>query len=130
HGFLAGTTDVAFEGAWPKLDMIADRGVNFGGTRIGADLIGVDSGYNADAVYDWVKRRHNALALKGVDGWSKLPIAKADTPEVRKHGLSAGKARRHGLKVWLVGTWGIKAAFMVYLGRLQKEGEVGLPTGY
>lgn len=131
HGFLPGTTDVAFEGAWPKLDMIVDHGVAFAGVRILADLIAVDSGYNSEAVYAWVKRRHNALAVKGMEGWSKLPIYKADTPEVRKHGLSAGKARKYGMKVWLVGTYGLKAALMVYLSRTAKEGEGGnLPSGY
>lgn len=129
HGFLPGATDIPFEGAWPKLDAVADRGVLFGSVRIGADMIGVDSGYNSEAVYAWVRRRHNALALKGVDGWNKLPIFRAETPEVRKTGLSAGKARRHGMKVWLIGTWGIKAALMVYLARLPKEGE-GVPVGY
>jgi len=130
HGFLAGSTDVAFEGAWPKLDLIADRGISFCGIRIAPDLIGVDSGYNAEAVYSWVKRRHNALAFKGIEGWSKLPIGRAETPEVRKHGTSAGKARRHGMKVWLVGTYGLKAALMNFLARLPKEGDGGLPTGY
>lgn len=129
HGFIAGATDIPFEGAWPKLDLVADRGIAFGPMRLGADLIGVDSGYNSEAVYAWVKRRHNALALKGVEGWSKLPIFRAETPEVRKTGLSAGKARRHGMKVWMIGTWGIKAAMMVYLARLPKEGGA-VPTGY
>lgn len=129
HGFIAGATDIPFEGAWPKLDAVADRGIAFGPVRIGPDLIGIDSGYNSDAVYSWVKRRHNALALKGQDGWSKLPIGRADTPEIRKTGLSAGKARKHGMKVWMIGTWGIKAAMMVYLARLPKEGG-GVPTGY
>lgn len=130
YGFLPGTTDAALEGAWPKLDIIADRGVMFGGVRIAPDMIGVDSGYNAEAVYAWVRRRHNAIALKGVDGWSKLPIFRAETPEIRKSGLSAGKARKYGMRVWMVGTWGIKAALMVYLGREAKEGESGFPTGY
>lgn len=129
HGFIPGSTDVEFEGAWPKLDQVADRGIAFGPIRVGADIIGVDSGYNSEPVYSWVKRRHNALALKGDDGWSKLPIFKAQTPEVKKTGLSAGKARRHGIKVWLVGTWGIKAALMTYLARLPKEGGM-VPRGY
>ncbi|HWJ89319.1 MAG TPA: terminase gpA endonuclease subunit [Pelagibacterium sp.] len=129
-GFCAGTTDVAFEGAWPKLDAIADRGIDFAGVRVAADMIGVDSGYNSEPVYAWVKRRHNALALKGEDGWTKLPISRAQSAEIRKTGLSAGKAKKFGIKVWLVGTWGIKGALMHYLGRLPKEGETGFPVGY
>jgi len=130
YGFLPGETDGPLEGAWPKLDVLAERGVAFAGTRVLPDLIGVDSGYNVDAVYSWVKRRHNALALKGVEGWSKLPIFRAETPEVKKVGKSAGRARRYSLRVWLVGTYGIKAALMVYLARLPKEGGAALPTGY
>jgi phage terminase large subunit GpA-like protein len=131
-GFCAGHTDVAFEGAWPKLDAVADRGIAFGGQRfrVAPDMIGVDSGYNSEPVYAWVKRRHNALALKGEDGWTKLPIARAQSPEVRKTGLSAGKAKKFGIKVWLVGTWGIKGALMVYLSRTAKEGDSGLPVGF
>lgn len=129
HGFLPGATDVPLEGAWPKLDQIADTGPRLRGVRLADDLIGVDSGYNVDAVYAWVRRRHNALALKGVDGWAKLPIFRAETPEIKKSGLSAGRARRFGLKVWLVGTYGIKAALMVYLSRLPAEGRSEAPTG-
>jgi phage terminase large subunit GpA-like protein len=130
HGFAPGTTDVPFEGAWPKLDLIADRGILFGGIHVAPDLIGIDSGYNADAVYAWVKRRHNALALKGDDGWSKPAINRSKSSEIRTHGLQKGKAKKHGIRVWMVGTWGLKGALMVYLGRAAKEGESTLPSGF
>lgn len=130
YDWIAGETDAPLEGAWKQLDAIVDRGFTLGGSKLADDLIGVDSGYNADAVYAWVKRRHNALALKGVEGWNKLPIFRAENPEIRKHGLSAGKARRHGLKVWLVGTYGIKGALTIYLSRAAREGGAGFPTGY
>lgn len=131
YGYLAGETDAALEGAWPKLDAVVDRGFSLGhGARVGADLIAVDSGYNVDAVYPWVKRRSNALAVKGVEGWSKPAVFRAENAEVKKYGLSAGKARRFGLKVWLIGTYGLKSALMVYLGREAKEGGAGFPTGY
>ncbi|WP_164730400.1 phage terminase large subunit family protein [Pelagibacterium montanilacus] len=130
YGFCAGPTDVALEGAWPKLDMIADRGIRFGSMRLAPDIVAVDSGYNAEPVYAWVRRRQNALAVKGDDGWSKLPISRAQSPEIRKHGLSAGKARKFGIRVWMVGTWGIKGALMNYLARGPREGESGLPTGF
>ncbi|MBI4921867.1 MAG: phage terminase large subunit family protein [Devosia nanyangense] len=130
HGFLPGATDEPLAGAWPKLDQVADHGVNFGGVRIAADMIGIDSGYNADAVYAWVRRRHNALAVKGDDGWSKPAINRSKDAEVRTHGLSAGKAKRYGIKVWMIGTWSIKATLILFLGKLPKEGGEGLPTGY
>lgn len=130
YGYLSGETDVALEGAWSKLDRIVENGTRFAGRRLADDLIGVDAGYNSEPVYEWVRRRPNALALKGEDGWSKLPIFKAQTPDVKKRGRSAGKAKRFGIKVWLVGTWGIKGALMVYLGREIAQGEAGAPTGY
>ena len=130
HGFLPGATDEPLAGAWPKLDMIADHGVSFGGVRLAADMIAVDSGYNADAVYQWVRRRHNALAIKGDDGWSKPPISRAQNVEVKTGGLSAGKARQYGIKVWMIGTWSIKATLLLFLGKLPREGGLQLPTGY
>lgn len=130
YGFLPGTTDVPLEGAWLKLDMIADRGVMFGAVRIAPDGIAVDSGYNAQAVYTWVKRRHNAIAVKGEDGWSKPAIYRSKATEVRTGGQKVGQAKKFGMRVWLVGTWSIKGALMVYLGRGPKEGETSLPSGY
>lgn len=130
YGFEAGLTDVPLEGAWPKLDMIVDNGVSLGGARVQPDMIAVDSGYNVDAAYSWVKRRHNALAVRGMEGWTKLPIYRAESPDVKKKGLSAGKARRYGMKVWLVGTYAIKGALMNYLGRTPREGAARLPKGY
>jgi len=130
YGFLAGDTDVALDGAWPKLDQVVDGGcVHACGTRISDDWIGVDCAYHSEAVYAWTKRRSNALNLRGVDGWTKLPIHRAESPEVRKSGLSAGKARKFGARVWLVGTYGIKSTLMTLLGRsLGESAEV--PLGY
>ncbi|MBA5779517.1 phage terminase large subunit family protein [Stappia sp. F7233] len=131
HGFLAGYTDAPLEGAWPKLDQIVDQGFRHAcGARCSDDLIGVDSGYHAEAAYAWTRRRHNALALKGQDGWSKLPIYRSESPEVQKTGLSAGKARKFGIRVWQVGTWGIKSTLMVYLSRTPREDRSGFPVGY
>lgn len=130
-GYLSGTTDIAFEGAWPKLDIIVDQGFRLSsGAKLADDLIGVDSGYNIDAVSLWVKRRHNALALKGEDGWSRPAIFGAKAAEVKHSGPSAGRSKRYGVKIWLVGTYGLKGALMIYLGRTPKEDKSGFPTGY
>lgn len=130
-GYLSGSTDVAFEGAWPKLDVIVDQGFRLhNGPKLGDDLIGVDIGYNVDAVSLWVKRRHNALALKGEDGWSKPAIFNAKAAEVKHSGPQAGRSKRYGVKIWLVGTYGLKAALMVYLARVPQENKAGFPTGY
>ncbi|EFO33915.1 phage terminase large subunit (GpA) [Roseibium sp. TrichSKD4] len=131
YGFLPGETSVPMEGAWSGLDMIVDKGcVHAVGTRVMDDLIGVDSGYHSEAVYKWTRRRHNAINVRGVEGWTKLPIASAENPEVRKTGLSAGKARAFGAKVWLVGNYGIKATLMTLFSRGPKEGSSDFPNGY
>jgi phage terminase large subunit GpA-like protein len=130
-GYLSGATDAPFEGAWPKLDVIVDQGFRLpSGARLGDDLIGVDSGYNIQAVSLWVKRRHNALALKGEDGWSKSAIFRAKDAELKHSGPQAGRARRFGVKIWLVGTYGLKGALMLYLARVPKEDRSGFPNGY
>jgi phage terminase large subunit GpA-like protein len=131
HGFLPGDTSVANDGAWPKLDQVADQGCRHAsGAVLHDDLIGVDCGYHSDAVYAWTRRRANALNLKGVDGWSRLPIDRAQNAEVKKTGLSAGKAKKYGARVWLVGGWGIKSTLMTLLSRLPKEGGSDWPLGY
>ncbi|RXF72110.1 phage terminase large subunit family protein [Hansschlegelia zhihuaiae] len=130
---LPGETDAPGEGAWPKLAALLDRGVSLAtGARVEPDLVLIDSGYNAEAVYGFVKRRPNAVAVKGVDGWNKPAIARAESAEVQKSGLSAGKAKRHGVKVWVVGGWSLKSAIMIYLSRGLKEAEAGqaVPKGY
>jgi len=130
-GYLSGPTDAPLEGAWPKLDLIVDRGFRLAsGARLGDDLIGVDSGYNIDAVSLWVKRRHNALALKGEDGWSKPAIFGAKNAEVKHSGPQAGRSKKYGVRIWLVGTYGLKAALMIYLARVPKENKSGFPNGY
>jgi phage terminase large subunit GpA-like protein len=128
-GYLSGATAAPLEGAWPKLDVVVDQGFRLSsGAKLADDLIGVDSGHNAMAVYAWVRRRHNALALKGEDGWSKEAIFATQAAEVKRS--DGRKATRFGIKVWLVGTYGLKGALMVYLGREPTEGKAGFPTGY
>lgn len=130
HGFISGLTDAPLEGAWPVLDMVVDRGLRFGNVMVAPDLIGVDSNYNADAALTWVKRRHNAMALNGEAGWAKPPIFRMTNPEIKKTGRSMGKARKYGVRVWHVGTYGLKGALMVYLDRGPNEGGAGFPSGY
>ncbi len=86
--------------------MIVDRGFRLeSGVKIADDMIGVDSGYNIDAVCQWVRRRHNALALKGEDGWSRPAIFGAKAAEVKHSGPNRGPRqalRRQDLAGWHV----------------------------
>jgi phage terminase large subunit GpA-like protein len=127
YGYLAGPTDAANEGAWPKLDAVVERGAKAGKVQIAPHVIGVDSGYNAEAVYGWTKRHHNALALKGEDGWSKPPIYRARATEIEVVGRNAGKPKAGSPKVWHVGTYGLKGAHYVYLTRSEGSGVYHFP---
>lgn len=117
YGYLAGPTDAAGDGAWLKLEAVVERGAKRDGVRLAPHLIGVDSGYNTEAVYAFVKRHVHAIAVKGEDGWSRAPIARARASEIQTTGKDAGKAKPGAPKVWHVGTWGLKAAHFAYLPR-------------
>jgi phage terminase large subunit GpA-like protein len=131
YGYCAGVTDVPREGAWTKLDQIAEHGALYLGIRLRDDLIVVDGNYNAEAVYAWVRLRHNAIAINGEAGWAKPAIFRAEKPDIKLSGLAKGRPKRMGVVVWHVGTYGLKAALMVYFGRAAKDGKDGrLPNGY
>jgi phage terminase large subunit GpA-like protein len=129
-GFLAGETAEDRRGAWPKLDVIAERGAPLpGGANMRFDAIGVDGRYNTDAVHKWVRRQHhlNAKVLVGDPGWSKPLIARTVQSEVGR----TGKKKRFGVKVWHTGTWPAKQILVTrYARTLQKVGEDGPPPGY
>ncbi|MBG36928.1 MAG: hypothetical protein CMH92_14110 [Oceanicaulis sp.] len=128
-GFLAGETAEAFKGAWPKLDVVAQRGAPLpGGAQIRFDGIGVDGRYNTDAVHKWVARNHHlgAKVLVGDPGWTKPLIARTEQKEVGK----TGKKKKYGLKVWHTGTWPAKQILVTrYARTLDKIGEAGPPPG-
>ena len=107
----------------------------FGRTRK-LDALGVDAGYRSHVVYATVRSNqqlhpntgHDIIhALDGRDGWGKPPIG---SPSLVNIDL-AGHRVRKGCKIWPVGTWPLKGAFMA---DLRKEGirsgaEVD-PSGY
>lgn len=126
--FLDGETEDHRFGAWAKLTEVYDRTFldAFGGQRA-VDAFGVDSGYRTNAVYNWVRQRPKAFALKGVDGWSRPAMGIKSLVDV-----SDGTRRiRHGAAVWPVGTWPLKSGFYA---DLHKEGlSAGAledPSGY
>lgn len=99
------------------LDGVFDQGVADGGGRIiRADRFGIDAGYQTQNVYEWVRRRPNAVALKGTPGWYKPAIA--STPSVQDVTVDGRRVKR-GVRLWPVGTWPLKSTFY---GDLRKEG--------
>lgn len=127
-GFLEGATAESSAKVWQDLDRVWRRTYRTaGGVPVQLDGFGVDSGYQAGTVYDWTKRRPKTYALKGVDGWYHPPLA---TPKKVDHRLS-GKVARGGAKVWLVGTWPLKATLYANLRKLGRvAGAEADPPGY
>ncbi len=127
-GFLPGDTGSTDNPVWRSLERVflASYPDAYGNRRT-IDLAGVDSGFNTEAVYGFVRRHAGVLALKGADGWGRPAIATATDQDVTWQ----GKKRRRGLKVWHVGTWGLKAKFYANLRKLGiADGETEDPPGY
>jgi phage terminase large subunit GpA-like protein len=100
------------------------------------DAFGIDSGFNTNAVYAWVRsaqRMHpitglNVVhALKGDDGWGKQALTFAGPQDIDL----VGHKIRKGVALWRVGTWPIKQSFYAELERLGvRSGQPFDPPGY
>jgi phage terminase large subunit GpA-like protein len=101
--------------------------VAHGGTRR-IDYTGVDCRYNAPIVYDWVRRHHNAFAIRTVEGWGRPALS---TPKLVDFDWR-GKRIRQGVQQWQAGSYDLKAIFYSYLARqLSTQGPEALPPdGY
>lgn len=105
-GVIPGDTSV--EASWLALDELLGRQFP------GADgrprqvvMMAVDSGYNTQMVYNWVRRheRNRVIAVKGVAGAQKS-IVGSPTPVEVNYG---GKKIARGCKVWPVGVDVVKS---------------------
>lgn len=125
---LEGDTTDPHGGAFLKLAEVYDREYPdaFGGRRR-VDAFGVDSGFRSHVVYEWCRTRHNAYALKGVDGWSRPALG---TPSLVDIDL-AGRKLQGGASVWPVGTWSLKGHWYEDLRREGKTaGRETDPPGF
>lgn len=124
---LDGDTEDAERGAFAKLAAVYETEWpdSFGGARR-ADAFGVDSGFRANTVYNWVRGRPNAFALKGGDGWSRPAISLPSLVDIDFR----GKKIKNGATLWTVGTWSLKAQLYSDLRKLrQVEGAEIEPPG-
>lgn len=114
-GFLVGDTADADAPVWGALTELASRRYRdaYGGAWP-ADLVGVDAGFNTEAVKAWVRKHPKAMALKGMPGWYLPPIGTPAKVDVNFQ----GKKRKRGVLIWPVGTWPLKSEFY---GLLRKE---------
>ncbi len=122
------TADMGPNGPWMQAhELLARRYPDaFGRTR-GIDMMAIDSGYNTQAVYDFVRRHHNAMAVKGVAGPHTPVLAQAKKEEVTQ----GGKLNRRGIRLWRVGAWRIKSELYGYLRKEPpKAANADWPLGY
>ena len=114
--FLDGDTSDPEDGAFAKLTTVYEREYpDAFGNRRRVDVFGVDSGYRSNIVYTWCRNRVGAMALKGVDGWSRPALG---TPTLQDVDFGGRKIKK-GATLWTVGTWPLKASFY---SDLRKEG--------
>ena len=127
-GHIDGDTSDAERGAFADLAEVFGREYpDAFGHRRRVDLFGVDSGYRSNVVYAWTRRRPNALALDGRDGWSRPAISMAMPVDV----TIDGKKIRKGASIRPVGTWSLKLGFYSDLAKSgRKSGAEADPDGY
>lgn len=128
--FIGGDTSDPAKGAWQALVELLDEHFPdaFGGFRT-IDMMAVDAGDGgrANAVYNWVRRRPRAMAIKGVSGWSAPFIGSPTKVDVKEN----GKKVRRGVMVWPVGTWSLKSEHYTQLRKKGRAaGEEQDPDGY
>lgn len=127
--YLDGATTQCDQGAFTALTELYRREWPDGfGNRRRIDEFGVDSGYHTDAVYEWTRRHPGTKALKGEDGWNRVPLSPARDVDVNY----AGRTIKGGAKLRLVGTWPLKSKFYIYvaLQAIEQGSAIIHPPGY
>lgn len=120
--------DTTLESTWNSFAEYIERQFETdGGELVPIKLVGVDSGYNTQAVYNFCRKYsiNRVIPLKGYDELSTI-IGVPKAVDV-KHG---GKLIRRGVKVWPVGSSMIKSELY---GRLKIEEPIPgepIPKGF
>lgn len=114
---------------WKRLSELHESALPdaFGGKRR-IDATAVDCRYNAPVVYDWVRRHHNAFAIRTVEGWGRPALS---APQLVDFDWR-GKRIRKGVQQWQAGSYNLKARFYAYLNRETEidGGEQRAPAGF
>jgi phage terminase large subunit GpA-like protein len=110
--YLDGATTDVDQGAFAALTDVYNRTWDDGyGNAWRHDEFGVDAGYRSDVVYEWTRRHPGSKALKGTDGWGRVPLGLAADVDVDYR----GRRIKGGAKIRAVGTWPLKSTFYTYL---------------
>ena len=126
------TTDTGPGGPWAQLARVIDEQFEHeSGKFMPLKMIAVDSGFNTQVVYDFVRRYpiNRVIATKGFDNLNTV----IGTPKVVDIDLK-GKKRPRGAKVWPLGVNLIKSELYSWL-RIDKPTDeeraaTGTPPGY
>lgn len=96
---------------WIKLaDAVQQVFPHEGGGTLPIEAFGVDTGYQTQMAYNFVRGRHNCYALDGRPGWGRPFIAKGKMVKVTREGRSVGQVR-----LYPTGTWPLKSALSASL---------------
>jgi phage terminase large subunit GpA-like protein len=116
--------DTALDATWAKLDeLIARTFTGPGGVEYHIRLVGIDSSYDTQRVYNWARGKPNVIALKG-SATAKELVGTASPVDI----TIGGKKIAHGYRVYSVGVDIAKAELYGWL-RMKKDGAVA-PPGY
>jgi len=82
------------------------------GRRLGIEAFAIDTGYNTQTVYAWVRRQGpRVMAVDGRPGHLTAALGTPRTQEV----TWKGERLKRGVLLWPVGTWSLKAEFYANL---------------
>ena len=130
-GSSAGTGGPGDAGTWARLSaLLGETWPHAGGSEIGLGRLAIDTGYEAPAVYGWVRRMGSGqvVAVKGVDGFSRAaPVSGPSYVDATE----GGRKIRRGAKLWTIAVATFKSEAYRFL-RLDKpadDGAAACPAG-
>lgn len=124
-GVLPG--DTAREESWLVLDELLGRQYSTPTGAMGIRMLGIDSGYNTQQVYNWGRRheRNRVVAIKGSD--HAMTIISTPTKVDVHH---SGRRIARGYSVWPIGVSITKSELYGFLRLNIPEGDQPYPAGF
>jgi phage terminase large subunit GpA-like protein len=127
-GFYPGDPSDPQDPVWDTLSkLMRETYPDAFGNRRSIDLLMIDSGYQANAVYAWSKKHAFTFAVKGMPGWLTPAVG---TPTKQEINLE-GKKQPGGVLLYPIGTWPLKAELYANLRKaLNDTGDEQTPPGF
>ena len=120
------------QAAWTQLSaLLGETWPHASGQRLGLARLGIDTGYEAPAVYAWARRQGFAqvLPLKGVEGFNRsAPVSGPTHVDATEGGVKI----RRGARLWTVAVATFKSETYRFLRLAAPTGEDGErhPAGF